>query len=49
MQNSLSKRRIGCLTFDGRAKRLLSFVRPIDFVQELSIQQQVFGCTPFAV
>ncbi len=38
MQNWLSKHRIGCLTFDGRAKRFLLFVRPDDFVQQLSIQ-----------
>ncbi len=48
MQNSLNKHRIGCLTFDGRAKRLLLFIRPDDFVQRLSIQQPVFGCTTFA-
>jgi len=42
MQNSLSKHRIGCLTFDGRAKRLLWFVRPDEFVQQLSKQQQAW-------
>ena len=48
MQNSLNKHRIGCLTFDGRAKRLLVFIRPDDFVQRLHIQQQAFGRTAFA-